>query len=150
MKLRLLDNKDFWAGALLAAIGVAAVVLARDYPFGTSLRMGPGYFPTVLGATLALFGGFFLVRSLRAAETLDTNWSLRALIGLTVSLILFGALIDRAGFVPALVVLIFGSAASSTEFKFREVLLLTAILTVFAVVLFIWAIGLPYRLFAGF
>ena len=150
MKLRLLDNKDFWAGALLAAIGVAAVVLARDYPFGTSLRMGPGYFPTVLGVLLALFGGYFLVRSLRASETLDTNWSLRALIGLTVSLILFGVLIDRAGFVPALVVLIFGSAASSTEFKFREVLLLTAVLTVFAVVLFIWAIGLPYRLFAGF
>ena len=150
MKLRLLDNKDFWAGALLAAIGVAAVVLARDYPFGTSLRMGPGYFPTVLGVLLALFGGYFLVRSLRASETLGTNWSLRALIGLTVSLILFGALIDRAGFVPALVVLIFGSAASSTEFKFGEVLLLTAILTVFAVVLFIWAIGLPYRLFAGF
>jgi hypothetical protein len=112
--------------------------------------MGPGYFPTVLGVLLALFGGYFLVRSLRASETLDTNWSLRALIGLTVSLILFGVLIDRAGFVPALVVLIFGSAASSTEFKFREVLLLTAILTVFAVVLFIWAIGLPYRLFAGF
>ena len=150
VKARLLDNKDFWAGALLASIGVAAVVLARDYPFGSSLRMGPGYFPTVLGALLALFGGYFLVRSLRAAETVDTNWSLRALIGLTVSLILFGVLIDRAGFVPALVVLIFGSAASSTEFKFREVLLLTAILTVFAVVLFIWAIGLPYRLFAGF
>jgi hypothetical protein len=150
VKLGLLDNKDFWAGALLAAIGVAAVALARDYPFGTSLRMGPGYFPTVLGVLLALFGGYFLVRSLRASETIDTNWSLRALIGLTVSLILFGVLIDRAGFVPALVVLIFGSAASSTEFKFREVLLLTAILTVFAVVLFIWAIGLPYRLFAGF
>jgi hypothetical protein len=104
----------------------------------------------VLGVLLALFGGYFLVRSLRASETLDTNWSLRALVGLTVSLILFGALIDRAGFVPALVVLIFGSAASGTTFKFREVLLLTAMLTVFAVALFIWAIGLPYRLFAGF
>jgi hypothetical protein len=150
MKLRLLDNKDFWAGAMLASIGVAAVALARDIPFGTALRMGPGYFPTVLGATLALFGGFFIVRSLRASETVDTNWSLRALIGLTVSLILFGVLIDRAGFVPALVVLIFGSAASGTEFKFGEVLLLTAILTVFAVVLFIWAIGLPYPLIAGF
>ena len=150
MKLTLLNNKDFWSGVLLAAIGIAAVVLARDYPFGTSLRMGPGYFPTVLGVTLALFGGYFLVRSLRASETVDTNWSLRALIGLTVSLILFGVLIDRAGFVPALVVLIFGSAASGTEFKFGEVLLLTAILTTFAVVLFILAIGLPYPLIAGF
>jgi Tripartite tricarboxylate transporter TctB family len=135
---------------MLAAVGVGAVLLARDIPFGTSLRMGPGYFPTVLGATLALFGGYFIVRSLRASETLDTNWSLRALIGLTVSLILFGVLIDRAGFVPALVVLIFGSAASGTEFKFGEVLALTAILTVFAVVLFIYAIGLPYPLIAGF
>jgi len=88
LKPTLLSNKDFWAGALLASIGVAAAVLARDYPFGTSLRMGPGYFPTVLGVTLALFGGYFLVRSLRASETVDSNWSLRALIGLTVSLIL--------------------------------------------------------------
>jgi hypothetical protein len=47
-------------------------------------------------------------------------------------------------------VLIFGSAASGTEFKFGEVLALTAILTVFAVVLFIYAIGLPYPLIAGF
>ena len=135
---------------MLAAVGVGAVLLARDIPFGTALRMGPGYFPTVLGGTLALFGGFFLVRSLRASEKVDTNWSLRALIGLTVSLVLFGVLIDRAGFVPALVVLIFGSAASGTEFKFGEVLLLTAVLTLFAVALFIWAIGLPYPLIAGF
>ena len=37
---------------MLIAIGAAAVMIARDYPFGTALRMGPGYFPTVLGGIL--------------------------------------------------------------------------------------------------
>ncbi len=68
---------------------------------------------------------------------------------MTLSLVLFGVLIDRAGFVPALVVLIFGSAASGSEFKLTEVALLTVVLTVFAVALFIWGLGLPYPLLAG-
>ena len=71
-------------------------------------------------------------------------------LGVSASLLLFGFLIDRAGFVPALVVLIFGAAASGTEFRFVEVLLLTAVLTVFSVALFVWGIGLPYPLFVGF
>ncbi len=149
VNLSLLHNKDFWSGILLAAVGVAAVVIARDYPFGTALRMGPGYFPSVLGGVLALFGVYFVVKALRGGERIEGNWSLRALAGLTLSLVLFGVLIDRAGFVPALVVLIFGSAASGSEFKLTEVALLTVVLTVFAVALFIWGLGLPYPLLAG-
>jgi putative tricarboxylic transport membrane protein len=112
--------------------------------------MGPGYFPSVLGGILALFGLYFIVRALRASERIEGNWSLRALIGLPLSLVLFGVLMEHAGFVPALVVLIFGSAACGTEFKLIEVLLLTVVLTAFAVALFIWGIGLPYPLVAGF
>ena len=41
---------------MLIAIGAAAMFIARNYPFGTALRMGPGYFPIVLGALLILFG----------------------------------------------------------------------------------------------
>ena len=46
MKIEL--NKDVWAGAMLAGIGAAALLVARDYRFGSALRMGPGFFPTVL------------------------------------------------------------------------------------------------------
>jgi hypothetical protein len=59
-------------------------------------------------------------------------------------------LMDRAGFIPALVVLVFGSAAASTEFKLSEVALLTLVLTIFSVAVFIWGLGLPYPLLAGF
>jgi hypothetical protein len=149
VKPTLLDNKDFLSGALLAAVGVAALVMARDIEFGSALRMGPGYFPSVLGGLLALFGLFFIVRSLRSTETVERNWSLRALIGLPLSLALFGVLMTHAGFVPALVVLIFGAAACGTEFDLMEVLVLTVVLTAFAVALFIWGIGLPYPLIVG-
>jgi hypothetical protein len=147
---RLLNSKDFWSGVMLIAIGVTATFIARDYPFGTALRMGPGYFPTVLGAALALFGLYFLVRSLRSSEMIEGNWSIRALVIVPLAFVLFGALMDRAGFIPALAVLIVGSAAAGREFKLSEVALLTVVMIVFGVAVFIWGLGLPYPLIAGF
>ncbi len=135
---------------MLIAIGVAAVVIARDYPFGTTLRMGPGYFPTMLGAILVLFGLYLVVLGLRSTEALEGNWSVRALVIVPLSLVLFGVLMDHAGFIPALVVLIFGSASAGPEFKPTEVALLTVVLTVFCIAVFIWGLGLPYPLLAGF
>ena len=56
---------------------------------------------------------------------------------------------EHAGFIPALIVLIVGSAAAGTEFKLIEVLLLAVGLTAFSVALFIWGLGLPYPLLVG-
>ena len=68
MKPAFLANKDFWAGLMLIAVGALAVVLARDYPLGTVMRMGPGYFPVALGALLVLFGIYVLARACAAAR----------------------------------------------------------------------------------
>ncbi len=146
MKLELRNNKDFWAGLVFAGTGAAAMFIAQHYPFGTTLRMGPGYFPRVLGGILVLFGLYVMVRGLRINEKIQGNWSVRALIVLPLSMVLFGILMEYFGFLPALVTLVFGSAASSREFKFSEVLLLTLLLTVLSVALFIWGLGLPYPL----
>ena len=50
---------------MLIAIGAAAMFIARNYPFGTALRMGPGYFPMLLGGLLILFGLAILASGLR-------------------------------------------------------------------------------------
>ena len=63
---------------------------------------------------------------------------------------LFGILMTYGGFVPALIVLIFGSALASDEFNLLEVVLLTVGLTIGCVAVFIWGLGLPYPLFAEF
>lgn len=150
MKLALRNNKDFWAGLVFAGTGATAIFIARSYPYGTTLRMGPGYFPRVLGWILILFGIYVMVRGLRSNEKIQGNWSVRALIVLPLSMVLFGILMELAGFIPALAVLIFVSAASGREFKFKEVLLLTLSLGVLSVAMFIWGLGLPYPLIKGF
>ena len=150
MNSSILSKKDVWAGLMLIAIGAAAILIARDYPFGTALRMGPGYFPVVLGALLIVFGLGILAGGLRRGETIAGTWSPRALVLLPLSLLLFGLLMRYAGFVPALLVLIIGSAAAGSEFKFLEVLLFALALTALAVAVFVWALGLPYPLIAGF
>jgi hypothetical protein len=150
MKLEFLERQDFWAGLFLIVTGAAAIIISRNYEFGSALRMGPGYFPSVLGGLLILFGLYVGGMSLRAGEKLAGSWSLRAAIVLTISLVLFGYLIDRVGFVPAMIVLIFGSALASTQFRFIEVLLFSILLTALCVVVFIWALGLPYPLFPEF
>jgi hypothetical protein len=149
MKLTLANNKDVWAGLMLIAIGAGAIFVARNYPFGTALRMGPGFFPVVLGGLLIVFGLAVLAIGLRKGESMTGSWSLRALIILPLSLILFGLLMEYAGFVPAMLVLIVGSATASTEFRFLEVLLFAAGLTALSVAVFVWALGLPYPLIVG-
>jgi hypothetical protein len=146
----LLERKDFWAGLSLIAIGGAALYIARNYQFGSSLRMGPGYFPTVLGAILVVFGLVIGAKGFRSdAEKLEQSWSLRALIILPVSLVLFGLLIDRLGFIPAMLALIVGSSVASTQFRWIEVLLFAVFLTAMCVIVFIWMLGLPYELITG-
>jgi putative tricarboxylic transport membrane protein len=143
-------RQDFWAGLMFIGTGAVSLFLAREYPFGTVLRMGPGYFPRVLGGLLVLFGLYLAITGLRRGEAIPAGWSPRALIALPLAIVLFGVLVEHAGFVPALVVLIFGSAAAGREFRVVEVALLTALLTALSVAVFIWGLGLPYPLVKGF
>jgi hypothetical protein len=150
MKIVLRSNKDFWAGVMLIAIGVASIIIARGYPFGSTMRMGPGYFPSLLGGILALFGIYVIVIGLRKGEKITVQCSTRALALLPLSLVAFGVLMTYAGFIAAMAVLIFGSASAGRDFKFVEILLLTVVLTSLSVVIFIWGLGLPYPLIKGF
>jgi hypothetical protein len=150
MKSEVRGNKDFWAGLMLIAIGAAAMFISRDYRFGSALRMGPGFFPVILSGVLIVFGVCIMAVGLKSGEKIQGRLSLRALILLPLSLVLFGVLMEKAGFLPALVALVFLSAASGREFKFAEVSLLTVLLTVASAALFIWGLGLPYPLIKGF
>ena len=150
MKLGLRNNRDFWAGLMLIGMGAAGMVMAHGYRFGSALRMGPGFFPMILGGILIGFGICVMVVAFGSKAKIEGHLSIRALLMLPLSLVLFGFLVQYVGYIPALVALVFFSAASGREFKLREVLLLTVILTVASVALFIWALGLPYPLIKGF
>lgn len=149
MKTPLLRNKDFLAGVMFVGIGTTAMIIARDYPFGSSLRMGPGYFPTVLGGIVAAFGVYVLFHGLRTQAPVTRTWSVRALIVLPLTALVFGYMMEHAGFIPSLLVLTLMSALASPKFRWVEQSLLAIGLTVLSVGLFIYALGLPYPLFGG-
>src|ERR671939_482457 len=63
--MKIKSPKDFWAGVMFVGTGVFFMVWAVEhYQMGTAVRMGPAYFPTVLGGLLALLGVVILLESL--------------------------------------------------------------------------------------
>jgi len=149
MKVELRENRDFLSGLMFIVIGLGAIFIARDYPVGSALRMGPGYFPVALGGILFLMGIYVMVQGLIKKEKVKGNWSLRALVILPLAVIVFGLMVERTGFVPALIVLALLSATAGREFKFVEMLILAIALTAACVALFIYGLGMPYPLFGG-
>ena len=57
------NGKDFWAGLMFLGFGIGFAVASRNYSMGSSVRMGPAYFPTMLGIFLAILGAIVFVRS---------------------------------------------------------------------------------------
>jgi hypothetical protein len=139
--------KDFWAGLLYAGFGAAAVLIARDYGMGSSSRMGPAYFPTVLGGLLLLIGLASLVRSFFTKGEPIGAIAWKGMFLVTLATVLFGVLLRPAGLVPALAALILVSAAASIKFRFDwRALTLMAGLIVFCALVFVKGLGLPVSL----
>jgi putative tricarboxylic transport membrane protein len=149
MKIAMWDNKNILSGLMLIGTGGLGIFMAQDYPMGTALRMGPGYFPIVLSGLLILFGIYCLIQGLLKPEKLPGNWSLRALFILPLATVVFGLLMEHGGFIPALIALVFISAYAGSEFKVWEVLVMAVGLTIGSWALFIWGLGLPYPLITG-
>ena len=148
MDTRLIENRDVLAGALFMAIGAGGFFVALSYPFGTIQDMGPGFFPRVLGVILMAFGGVTIVRGLRSGDRVEGAWGWKPLAMLSVSLLAFGWLMEHAGLIPAMVVLVVISAAAGKEFRWGEVAVLAVALCLLAVGIFVWGLGLPFDLFA--
>ena len=140
--------KDFWAGVLYAAFGGAGVFIAAgEYPMGTGARMGPGYFPIVLGVLLLGFGLACLVRAFaRAGEPIGAiAWKPLGLV--TLATVLFGLLLPSLGLIVALFALALVAAAASRMFRFDlgAAAGLVALVAACAVV-FVVALGVPLPL----
>ena len=61
--MQIRNGKDFWAGLMFVGFGLGFMLVAFNYPMGSVVRMGPAYFPTVLGGLLAVLGAAIFVRA---------------------------------------------------------------------------------------
>jgi hypothetical protein len=139
--------KDFWTGIIFLVIGLAAVYIGQDYQMGSAGRMGPAYFPTILGALLAVIGLIAVIRScMRPGEAVG-KFYIREIVLILSAVVLFGFLVRRAGLVPAVLVLVLLSAYASPKFTWAPSLLIALGLAVFSVVVFVKLLGLPMPIF---
>jgi len=139
---RIRNPKDFWTGVIFLVIGGAAVVLARDYPFGTTFKMGPGYFPAVLGTMLAFVGLITVLRGLLRSGEAVGHFAYREIVLVLAATLLFGLLLRGAGLIVAVMVLVMVGAYASRFFRWGTAVALGAGMAAFCVVVFIKALGM--------
>lgn len=142
--MRIKHQKDFWSGIMFLAFGLAFAGFAQDYEMGTPQRMGPAFFPTMLGGLLALLGIVIALKGLarEAPDGAVERFHFGPLLIILGAVALFGLLLRPVGLVIALAALIGVSAYASHEFRIREVIPLTVFLIVLVLAVFIWGLGL--------
>lgn len=124
--------------------GIAAVYIARDYAMGSAGRMGPAYFPTALGWMLSGIGAVCVVRSFfGSVQEAVEKFAFKELILILSAVLLFGFVVRGAGLVVAVPLIIMISAYASSKFTWKATIALAVGLTIFAVLLFVKALGLP-------
>jgi hypothetical protein len=136
--------KDFFAGLLFIAFGIAAIVIGGNYALGTAARMGPGYFPRILGILLIALGLALALRALRLSGPPVPAFKWRPLLVVLISVAAFGLIVNYAGVVVSTIFLIVAASAASHEFRWRESLIAGAALAALAVGVFV--IGLKLQL----
>ena len=142
--VRIRHPKDFWSGALFMALGIGAIVLGSKYTLGSAARMGPGYFPRLLGILLVALGGMLALRALTVdgpkVERLRW-WPTLLVLG---SVVAFGLIMQTVGLALSTVLLILAASAASREFRWKEALAAGVTLATLATAVFI--VGLKLAL----
>ena len=159
--MKIKSQKDFFSGLMFMTIGIAFAWGSTTYNIGEGARMGPGYFPLLLGIVLTLLGGGILFQSL-VVETEDGEkigkWAWRPLAFILAANFAFGVLLGglpslhlpAMGMMIAIVFLTFISAFAGDEFNWKEIAVLSVVLAIGSYVAFVWLLKLQFPVWPTF
>jgi hypothetical protein len=151
--LKIKSERDFWSGLMFIAVGLGFAGGSLNYNFGTSAKPGPGFFPFGLGIMLAVLGAVVLFKAL----TIETEggdpvgaipW--RPLILVTLSVVLFGFALPTLGMIISMPLLILVTSLAGDEFKLKEVIINSLVLTIGSWLIFIKGLNLIIPLWPTF
>jgi len=151
--VKIKSQKDFWSGLMFVVMGLGFAAGATNYNFGSSARPGPAYFPFGLGILLAVLGTLILFKALSVeSEGGDPvgaiAWKPLGLIVLSVAI--FGAVLPRLGMFISLPILILISSLAGDEFKLKDVVINSVVLTIGSWAVFIKGLALVIPLWPDF
>ena len=140
---RVKSPQDFGGAIVFMLIGLAGIYFGKDLSFGSSARMGPGYFPTVISSLILLLGIGVGLRSIAVEGPSIEKLQFRPLIFVIASILVFGILIDRVGLAIAAVTLTLVAGFARRNVNLKETFALGAGLAIFTIVVFVYALGQP-------
>ena len=159
--MKIKSQKDFWSGLMFMGTGVAFAWGATNYTIGEGARMGPGYFPLMLGILLSLIG-LFIVFEAMVVETEDGEpvgrFAWKPLFFIIASNVVFGICIGglpkiglpAMGLIVGIYALVFIAALAGEEFKAKEVFFLATVLAIGSYLAFIVLLKLQFPVWPSF
>lgn len=159
--MKIKSQKDFFSGLMFTIVGAAFALGATTYTVGTGARMGPGYFPLMLGILLAVLGAAILFNAL-VVETPDGHkigkWAFRPLSFIILANVLFGVMIGGLpsiglppmGMILGIYVLTIIASMADGHFKLKEVLILATILSIGSYLAFVVLLKLQFPVWPTF
>lgn len=159
--MKIKSQKDFFAGLLYACVGGAFAIGATGYNVGTGARMGPGYFPLMLGVLLGVIGLYIMFKAM-AVETVDGDkigkWAWKPLFFIIAGNLLFGVLlsglpnlgIPGMGLIVAIYGVTFVVSKAGGVFNLKESLILATILASISYFGFIRLLKLQFPVWPSF
>ncbi|MEJ8856016.1 tripartite tricarboxylate transporter TctB family protein [Variovorax robiniae] len=159
--MKIKSQKDFFSGLMFAVMGVAFAWGASTYNVGNGARMGPGYFPLMLGIVMALIGLVIMFTSMTAeTEGGDPigSWAWKQIIYIIGANLAFGVLlgglpsigIPAMGLIIAIYALVLIASLAGHEFNLKKVLILATVLAIGSYIAFIWALKLQIQVWPTF
>ena len=141
------DRTNAICGLTCIALGGFFIYQCLNLELGTAFRMGPGFFPLILAVILTLLGAVVLVQATRVEGEPMGPLALRGMLFILPAPVFFGLTVRGLGFVPSLFFTALIAAFASQRMKPLMAVLLAGAITLFSVVVFSYALGLPFERF---
>ncbi|RYF66867.1 MAG: tripartite tricarboxylate transporter TctB family protein [Comamonadaceae bacterium] len=159
--MKIKSERDFFSGVLFCAFGVAFAWGATTYNVGSGARMGPGYFPLIVGVLIAIMGAAITFKAV-IVETEDGEpvgaiaW--RPLVFIIGANLTFGVLLGGLpsiglppmGLIVAIYALTFIAGLAGDKFSFKGSAVLATILALGSYLAFVVALKLQFPVWPTF
>jgi hypothetical protein len=159
--VKIKSHKDFFSGLMFLAVGGGFAWGATTYSVGTGARMGPGYYPQLLGILLAIIGAVIMFKA-TVVETVDGDpigkWAWKQIVFIIGANLLFGVLLGGLpgiglppmGMIVAIYALTLIASLAGDQFNLKGVLILATVLAAGSYLAFVVALNLQFPVWPSF
>lgn len=145
--MRIANERQFWAGVMFVVFGLVTLAQVPQYSLGSVTRMGPGYFPMLVATVLVILGSVGALGAIRTGtQAAVGRWPITPMLFVAAGVLVFAALIERAGLIASVVCLVALSCYRRLRANPLEVAIIAGAVSVLAAAVFVYGVGLPIAL----